>query len=130
MECENLKRARELKVYHNKISEHPEMIIYEVNLTIKNEIKNYLKKWLKHHIKEILEINGILSATWFERLEEESSGRTLWTIHYFMKNINVYKNYIKNHAPRLREEGLRVFGGDSLATRRVLKVYGNFYETT
>ncbi len=113
-----------------KTTEHPEMIIYEVNLTVKNEIKNRLKKWLKHHIKEILEINGILSATWFERLEEKESGRTLWTIHYFMKNINVYKNYIKNHAPRLREEGLRVLGGDSLSTRRVLKVYKKFHATT
>lgn len=105
------------------------MVIYEVNLTLKASIADEFRRWLKNHIQEILRLDGFLSADWFDvgalhaapasGMEEPANAKH-WTIQYRLKDQISLDNYFKNHAPRLRQEGLDRFGSQFQASRRVM----------
>ena len=39
-------------------------VVYEVNLTVRQEVAAEYCDWLKHHIVEMMKIDGFLSYTW------------------------------------------------------------------
>ena len=105
------------------------MIIYEVNLTIQNEIADSFGIWLQEHIADLLKIDGFESAHWFERKAEENEDektQTLWTVQYHLQNHSVLQNYFDHHAPQMRQDGIDRFGKKFYATRRVLELKERF----
>ena len=100
------------------------MIIYEVNLTVDPDSAEEYATWLQPHIAHILEIDGFLSAEWFERdtaFDGSDADKTRWTIHYRLRDRAALKAYQRDHAPALIREGLDKFGERLTATRRVLQ---------
>ena len=95
------------------------MVIYEVNLTVDAEIANEYSAWLRPHIKEILELDGFLSAEWFE-VEAEDEAQVHWCIQYRVKDRTALETYFVEHAERLRGDGLERFGERFTAERRIL----------
>ena len=91
------------------------MLIYEVNLTIDLAIIEDFKVWLKEHMQEVVKLGGFEKAQLFSRENDCEL-----TVHYHVKDRATLDAYLKNHAPRLREEGLKRFPNQFSATRRVL----------
>ncbi len=96
------------------------MTIYEVNLTVDAEIADDYAAWLGPHIKEILEIDGFLSAEWFE-VESDDATRVRWCVQYRLANRTALEAYFIEHAERMRVDGQTRFAGRFTAERRILK---------
>lgn len=96
------------------------MIIYEVNLTVNSSVAGQYEKWLTEHIREMLSFEGFISAEWFE-VEGSESNKSVWSIHYRLKNRECLEKYFLAHAQRMRQEGLRRFAGKFSAHRRILQ---------
>lgn len=91
------------------------MPIYEVNLSIKQEVAKDFLSWLRAHMKEVIELGHFEKAELFSRENDCEL-----TVHYHVKDQQTLDTYLKTHAPRLREEGLKRFSNQLTATRRVL----------
>lgn len=97
------------------------MILYEVNVSVKSEIEKEYRAWLKTHIAEMLELPGFIRAETYEPTEKTPDKIEI-TMHYFLDSIENMENYLKNHAPRMREDGVNRFKNQFSATRRILKL--------
>ncbi|MDO8527686.1 MAG: DUF4286 family protein [Deltaproteobacteria bacterium] len=100
------------------------MILYEVNLEVDKDIANEYQTWLKEHVGHMLQLDGFESAQIFSRDPKdeglEISDKVLLTVHYHLKERASLENYFKNHAEKMRAEGLQKFPGKFKATRRIL----------
>ena len=100
-------------------------VIYEVNLAIDPVIAEDFARWLVPHIEEILALPGFETARCYTRdspYEDdiEAPARVRWTVHYHLSHQAALDDYLREHATRLRGDGLRHFEGRFEATRRVL----------
>jgi hypothetical protein len=98
-------------------------IIYEVNLEVDTAIASEFAEWLVPHIQEMIIFDGFKSAQWYSRQNSDENNQApvhLWTIHYQLEDRTSYDNYVLNHAPRMRDEGILKFSGKFKATRRIL----------
>ena len=97
------------------------MIVYEVNVDLSADIHADFRAWLSAHIDEILALPGFVSAEIFDVLDPApAEGRRALTVTYRLADRPSLTRYFTEHAPRLREDGQRRFGGAFTATRRVL----------
>ena len=100
------------------------MIVYEVRAVLAPEIADAYRAWLEPHIHEILAIEGFTQA---ELLAEDGEdGRPVLTVRYHLESRDALERYIRDHAPRLRADGLARFGGRFEASRRVLELVRRF----
>ncbi|MFT7580793.1 MAG: hypothetical protein ACI9MR_002467 [Myxococcota bacterium] len=101
------------------------MVIYEVNLAVDQAITRAFEKWLGTHIAEMVEIDGFFRARWYNRRPQDESGapeggKTLWTVQYDVYTRADLDRYFANDAARMREDGVKRFGGGFSASRRIL----------
>ena len=94
------------------------MVIYEVNLTLEDEIAADFHAWLMEHVAEMLTFDGFRDAKLF-RVEDESFHRL--TVWYTVESRDALDRYFNGAASRMREDGLKRFGGRFQATRRILR---------
>ncbi len=104
------------------------MVIYEVNLVVKNKIADDYAAWLPGHIRDMLALPGFESAEWMsdEDFHEEQGADARWTIHYRLRSHDDFLRYAEQDAKRMRAEGIDRFGRDFEATRRILRVEETF----
>ena len=98
-------------------------LIYEVNLEVQYTIIPQFSDWLEQHIQEMLSFDGFVSAQWYSRQNLDEANHDpvqLWTIHYQLHDRKAYDDYISNHAIKMRDDGLKHFGGQFQASRRIL----------
>lgn len=97
------------------------MIVYEVNLFVQRDIAPEFRTWLEAHVREILALPGFVSAEVFERIEPpgEADELVLCT-QYRLRDAAALATYLREHAPRLRADGIEKFGRRFRADRRVL----------
>jgi hypothetical protein len=107
------------------------MVVYEVNLSVDGEIEAEFRAWFDDHVRQILALPGFTGARLFRRdpAEEDGpgEGRLLLTVQYALTGRAALDDYLAQHAPALRREGLLRFPGRFTATRRVLdeeRAYG------
>lgn len=97
-------------------------VIYEVNIEVDVAAQDDYRAWLGEHIAEILALPGFTGAKVFEVLEPPASaGRVALCVQYALKHQAAFDDYLREHAPRLRADGMARFGGRFQATRRVLR---------
>ena len=97
------------------------MIVYEVNLFVQRAIAIEFCLWLDAHVREIVALPGFLGAEVFERVEPAGPGDELaLCTHYRMRDAEALADYLREHAPRLRADGVARFGDRFRAERRVL----------
>ena len=93
-------------------------VLYEVNVTLAPEIRDDYAKWLKTHVAEMLSIDGFIGASVFVDAEDECK----MTAHYILRDQAALNSYLSEHAPRMREDGVKHFSDKFQATRRVMRV--------
>ena len=97
-------------------------VIYEVNIEVDAAAHDDYRVWLRTHIAEILALPGFTGAKLFEVLEPPpSAGRVGLCVQYALKDRAVLDDYLRDHAPRLRADGVARFGDRFQATRRILR---------
>ena len=94
-------------------------VVYEVTLRVRPAIATAYRAWLDDHVREIVALPGFLDA----RVS------LVFCCHYRLSGAAAFDAYLRDHAPRLREDGLRRFGDGFTATRRVLEVVAEFERT-
>ncbi|MDX2088603.1 MAG: DUF4286 family protein [Kofleriaceae bacterium] len=96
-------------------------VIYEVNLDIDAAVADAYRAWLTVHIDELLTLPGFLEATCFDvRDPAPSAGRVALCVQYQLRDRAALDDYLRDHAPRMRADGLQRFGDAFRATRRIL----------
>lgn len=97
-------------------------VIYEVNIEVDAAAHDDYRAWLHDHIAEILALPGFTGAKLFEVLDPPpSAGRVGLCVQYALKEREALDDYLRDHAPRLRADGIGRFGDRFQATRRVLR---------
>ncbi|MEY2920110.1 MAG: hypothetical protein RL261_1415 [Pseudomonadota bacterium] len=97
-----------------------ETVLYEVNLEADAAIEGPFDTWLRDHIADVLQFDGFLSA---EILDDESvppPGRIRRTVQYRLRDRTALETYLREHAPRMRSQGVEKFGDRYTSERRVL----------
>lgn len=100
------------------------MIVYEVRVAVDAQIVADYRVWLETHICEILAIPGFVSAELLA--EDDADGACVWTVRYHLQSREALEHYLRDHAPRLRADGMARFGDRFKATRRVLELVRRF----
>jgi hypothetical protein len=100
------------------------VIVYEVRIVLDPAIADAYRAWLEAHIREILAIPGFNRAELLA--EDDEGGHPVWTTRYHLEHREALERYLRDHAPRLRAEGVARFGGRFEATRRVSELVREF----
>lgn len=99
------------------------MILYNVTINIHESVHDQWMQWMQEkHIKEVLATGKFTSARMVKVLIEEEMGSTTYSIQYSTDTKETLQKYYEEDAPRLREEGLRLFGDKMLAFRTELEL--------
>lgn len=103
------------------------MIYYEVNVELNNEIYDEYMKWLTDHVQSILDLDGFVEARIMRVRQQEStakpdqrSAKQTVVVVYELISDESLNNYLKNHAPMMRQSTLERFGDQLKVTRREL----------
>ena len=96
-----------------------ETVLYEVNLDAEAGIEGPFDTWLRDHIADVLQFDGFLSA---EILADSAApdGRIRRIVQYRLRNQADLDAYLRDHAPRMRAQGVEKFGDRFHAERRML----------
>ena len=99
------------------------MIIYNVTINIHESVHDQWMQWMQEkHISDVLNTGKFTSARMVKVLVEEEMGGVTYSIQYTTDSKETLKRYYEEDAPRLREEGLRLFGDKMLAFRTELEL--------
>jgi len=94
-------------------------ITFEVNVKILKEIESDYVEWTLQHMKQVLEVEGFISAQ-MRKLENESNEFYFYSICYIALNKVKIDLYFKNNAQTLRQSGIDKFGDKWSIERRIM----------
>jgi antibiotic biosynthesis monooxygenase (ABM) superfamily enzyme len=94
-------------------------VIYEVTLHARAEIADAYLAWLREHVAEILALPGFEGAEMLALLDE-AAGERGWCVRYRLRDRAAFDDYLREHAARMRADGIARFGDGFRAERRVL----------
>jgi hypothetical protein len=94
-------------------------VLYEVSLEADAAIEGPFDTWLRDHIADLLQFKGFLSA---EILGDDTQppGKVRRIVQYRLRDQAALDDYVRDHAPRMRAQGIEKFGERFTAERRVL----------
>ena len=96
-------------------------VVYEVNLAIDAGVIDAYRAWLAGHVAEILALPGFTGATtWTVSEPPAPAGQVHLCVQYRLDSMASLEAYLREHAPRLRADGIARFGDAMRATRRIL----------
>ena len=97
--------------------------MYEVSLSFKSsKIRSDALDWLRAgHIDKVLGCKGFIFAELFECRAENTL-----IVRYTVASNAHLDEYLLVDAPKLRKEGLRLFGDEMVASRRIMRVLDTF----
>ena len=99
------------------------MILYNVTINIHESVHDQWMQWMQEkHIADVLATGKFSSARMVKVLVEEEMGGTTYSIQYTTDSKETLQRYYDEDAPRLREEGLQLFGNKMLAFRTELEL--------
>jgi hypothetical protein len=95
--------------------------VYEVSLAIDGEVLADYRAWLADHVAGIAALPGFTGATTWDVVDPAPpSGVAHLCVQYALRDPAALDAYLRDHAPRLRADGIARFGDRVRATRRVL----------
>lgn len=99
------------------------MVVYEVSVEIDHAIRADYLAWLGPHVAEIVALPGFTGAEAFE-VDAPPPGRACFCMRFGLADDDALAAYLREHAPRLRADGIARFGERMRATRRVMRRVG------
>ena len=103
------------------------MIIYNVTINIDDSVHDQWLAWMmEEHIPQMMETGKFYKAKIVKVLVVEEMGGTTYSIQYFTENKETLEAYYKEDAPKMREEGQKLFGDKMLAFRTELELLKEF----
>ncbi len=101
------------------------MIIYNVTMKVANEIAIEWVRWMKEeHMPGLLRTGLFIESRLCRILEQDESDGITYAAMYMCDSLEDYHEYIRNHAPAMREKGQNKFGDQFVAFRTVMSVEG------
>jgi hypothetical protein len=98
------------------------MIIYNVTVNIENDVREEWIKWMKEvHIPNVMNTGLFLEYKMARVMIEEESGTT-YSIQYTAASMADLDLYLKDHAPKLKQEVAEKYAGKFVAFRTLLEV--------
>ena len=95
------------------------MVVYEVNLEFDVAIAAAYREWLRGHMADMLALPGFRSGHVHEVVDPlPTAGRVGLCVRYHLDDLGALENYQRDHAPRMRAEGLNRFGEEGVRIRR------------
>lgn len=102
-------------------------ILYEVDLAIDLSIAETHARWLDAHVREMLGFAGFLEAEILDRLDPGADpGTVARRVRYRLTDRAALDAYLRDHAPRMRAEGVALFGDRVRASRQILVVAARY----
>ncbi len=99
------------------------MIYYNVTINIHESVHDQWLDWMQNkHIKDVIATGKFSSARMVKVLVEEEMGGLTYAIQYTTDSKETLQQYYNEDAPRLREEGAKLFGDKMLAFRTELEL--------
>lgn len=96
------------------------LILYEVDLDVRDEIATAYRAWLEDHVRQMLTLPGFLGAEIASVHEPLAAGHQGWRVSYRLRDRAALDQYFAEHAERMRADALQRFAGQFSARRRVL----------
>ena len=97
------------------------MVVYEVTADVDAAIRAQYLQWLRGHVAEILALPGFTGADVEEVVDPVAAGRFRVCMRYRLLDAASLATYLESHAPRLRAEGVALFGDRVTTQRRVMR---------
>lgn len=97
------------------------MLVYEVSVDVDTSMREEYLRWLKPHVAEILALPGFFGADVWEVIDPADPGVLRVCMHYRLADDDALATYLRDHAPRLRADGIARFGERMRAQRRVMR---------
>lgn len=94
-------------------------VIYEVSLSIEQDVIAEFDAWLGGHVEDMLTIPGFIRARTFT-LEDSEDGRARRVTHYHVESEADLERYLSTEAPAMRQAVADRFGDSITASRRIL----------
>ena len=101
-------------------------IFYQVALQVDSDVYPEFKTWLDAHIQEMLALPGFLSHQILScydisdnRVDLNRQTTTQVTAVYQLESLEKLEEYFQVHAPAMRGDGIKKFGGKFTASRKV-----------
>ena len=102
------------------------MIIYNITVNIDHEVHDEWFDWMKDaHIPDVMKTGHFEDARFSKVLAEDDGGVT-YSIQYLAKTKEDLDRYLEMHAPRLRDDHNKKFGGKFAAFRTLLELKHKF----
>lgn len=95
-------------------------VIYEVRLVVDAAVVGDYDEWLRDHVREMLALPGFQSANVYRGADLTEDHRAVRVAVYEVRSRRELDSYLHTHAPRMRKEGIALFGNRFTATRRIL----------
>lgn len=97
-----------------------ETVLYEVSLEADAGIEAAFDTWLRDHIADVMQFEGFLSAEVLDDATPPPPDRIRRIVQYRLRNQAALDDYLRDHAPRMQQQGIERFGDRYAATRRTL----------
>ena len=97
------------------------MIVYEVNIKVREAVADDYRAWLGDHVRELLTLPGFLSAeVMVLEPEQPTPEQQELVVAYRLDSYHSLIRYLAEHAPRMRAKANERFEGQFEISRRVL----------
>ena len=93
-------------------------LVYEVTLDIQADAAVEFDAWLKDHVRHMLALPGFHDAR-ILKPDAAEPGTERRVVQYTLGSRGELDQYLAEHAPRMREDGVKRFGDKMKASRRV-----------
>lgn len=98
-------------------------VVYEVNLHVDATIAGEYREWLAGHVRKMLALPGFTGARSFEVTDPQAAGEVAFCVQYELADRAALDAYFRDHAERMRADGVRRFGARFRASRRTLEAF-------
>jgi hypothetical protein len=99
------------------------MYIYNVTTQIAWTIHNDWLKWMKEvHMPDVVATGCFTHYRMVRVLEIDEAEGPTYAVQYFTDGLETYRRYITQHAPRLRQDGLKRWGKACISFRSIMEV--------
>jgi len=96
------------------------MVIYEVNISVNNDIFQDYYDWLLPHAKDILNLPGFIDCEIGLVENQSDDNKNHLRVSYTIDSYDNLQHYLTNHAQQMRDDATQQFGGQFDITRRII----------